>query len=160
MIKCFLQKNKGLILLVLGIVIIAAAAKDAITSPPATEKTEKTVAPNAYEYNARGRRDPFATLIVKLEAERKKGAVPIESYDIIEFKLSAILWNKSGYYALVSVPDGKNFTLKEGTTVGLHRGKVYKITKNSVIIREFLKDYRGTVKPKDTVLKLHREEEG
>ncbi len=35
---------------------------------------EKTVSLTAYEYNANGRRDPFATLIVKVETERKKGA--------------------------------------------------------------------------------------
>ena len=121
---------------------------------------EKTVSPNSYEYNAKGRRDPFATLIVKAEPERKKSSVPIENYGVNEFKLTAVLWSKSGRYALVSAPDGKNFAIREGTTIGLHRGKVDKIMKDSVIIKEFLKDYRGVVKPNYTVLKLHREEEG
>jgi Tfp pilus assembly protein PilP len=119
---------------------------------------EKTIAPIAYEYNAKGRRDPFATLIVKVEPERKKGSVPLENYGVNEFKLTAVLWTRSGFYALVSAPDGKNFTLREGTTIGLHGGKVDKIMKDSVIIREFLKDYRGIVKPSDTVIKLHQEE--
>jgi len=119
---------------------------------------EKTVPPIAYEYNAKGRRDPFATLIVKVETERKKGGVPLESYGVNEFKLSAVLWSESGFYALVLAPDGKSFTLRQGTTIGLHGGKVDKIREDSVIIKEFLKDYRGSVKPNYTVLKLHREE--
>jgi Tfp pilus assembly protein PilP len=119
---------------------------------------QKTVPPIAYEYNAKGRRDPFATLIVKAETERKKGGIPLENYGVNEFKLTAVLWSKSGFYALVSAPDGKSFTLRQGTTIGLHGGKVDKIRKDSVIIKEFLKDYRGRVNPNYTVLKLRREE--
>jgi|GEM_PF-963449 len=119
---------------------------------------EKAVSPIAYEYNAKGRRDPFTTLIVKVDAERKKGGVPLENYGVNEFKLTAVLWSKPGFYALVSGPDGKSFMLRVGTTIGIHGGKVDKIMKDSVMIKEFLKDYRGSVKPGYTVLKLHREE--
>ena len=166
-----MKKRIPLILSVLGIVIIisAAAAKTARSgietkrpdmSAAGTQQKvdERTVSPIAYEYNAKGRRDPFATLIVKVEPERKKGSVPLENYSVNEFKLTAVLWTKSGFYALVSAPDGKNFTLREGTTIGLHGGKVDKIMKDSVIIREFSKDYRGRVKPSYTVIKLHQEE--
>lgn len=131
-------------------------AAPAAASPGAAQLT---VVPAPFEYNALGRRDPFTSLIVQEETEKRKGAPPIESYDVADFKLSAILWNKTGFYALVSSPDGKNFTLREGTAIGLHNGKVYKITTDSVIIREFLKDYRGTVRPHDFVFKLHRGEE-
>lgn len=127
---------------------------------PAAGALQKVdVSPNSYEYNAKGRRDPFAPLIVKAEPERKKSSIPIKNYSVNEFRLRAVLWSKSGRYALVSAPDGKNFALREGTIVGLHGGKVDKILKDSVIIKEFLKDYRGVVKPNYTVLKLHREEE-
>jgi type IV pilus assembly protein PilP len=120
---------------------------------------ETTVPPIAYEYNPKGRRDPFATLIMKVEPQRKKGGVPLQNYGVHEFKLTAVLWSKSGYFALVAAPDGRSFAVREGTTIGLRGGKVDKITKDSVIIKEFLKDYRGRVKPNNTVLKLHREEE-
>ncbi|MBF0557900.1 MAG: pilus assembly protein PilP [Nitrospirae bacterium] len=129
-----------------------------VATPPGTART--TVAPPAYEYSSRGRRDPFASLLVQVETEKRKGAPPLESYDVTSFKLTAILWNKSGFYALFLSPDGKNFTLREGTIIGLHSGKVYKIAPDSVIIREFLKDYRGIVRPQDSVFKLRRGEEG
>lgn len=136
-------------------------------SVPKTDNTKTAAgapvpkeAASTYEYNSRGRRDPFATLIVKTEEEKRRGQGTIESYAVTEFKLTAVFWNESGFYGLVATPDGKNFSIRQGTVIGLHNGKVYKITKNSVIIREFEKNYRGKIVPKDTVLKLHREEEG
>ena len=120
---------------------------------------EKTVPSVAYEYSAKGRRDPFATLIQKPAGEGKKGSVPLENYDVTEFKLTGILWSNLEYYAVVLVPDGRNYIISQGRKIGLHGGSVYKIVKDSVIVRESLKDYRGNVKQKDTVLKLRREEE-
>jgi Tfp pilus assembly protein PilP len=141
-----------------------APVKQDITPPGAPQGAAERAAvpPIAYEYNSKGRRDPFATLIQKTAApsERKKGPNQLENYDLTEFKVTGILWSKSEYYAVVSAPDGKSYILNEGKKVGLHGGKVYKIVKDSVIVREFLKDYRGSDKPRDTVLKLRREEEG
>ncbi|MDI6800659.1 MAG: pilus assembly protein PilP [Thermodesulfovibrionales bacterium] len=113
-----------------------------------------------YEYSAKGRRDPFKTLIQKPEMNIKKGLIPIESYEVTDFKLIAIMWNKIGYYAVITLPDGKSYTIKEGVRLGLHGGKVQKITKDSVIVKENIKDYRGVLRTKDTILKLRREDEG
>jgi Tfp pilus assembly protein PilP len=44
-------------------------------------------------------------------------------------------------------------------TLGLYGGKVKEITENSVLIREQVKDYRGKLRIKDTILKLRKEEE-
>lgn len=44
-------------------------------------------------------------------------------------------------------------------TLGLQDGKVIKITPNSIVIREYTKDYRGNMKPRDAILKLHKGEE-
>ena len=91
---------------------------------------------------------------------KKKGASPFESYDIEEIKLLAIAWNKNNkYYALVMLPDKKTYTITEGMSLGLQGGKVEKITKDTVVIREFVKDYRGDIKPRDSILKLHKGEE-
>lgn len=122
------------------------------------EKKTVDVPVVAYEYNAKGRRDPFVPLIVKAEPEKKKGLKPIENYAVTEFKLVAILWNSAGYYAVITLPDGKSYTVREGMTLGLYGGKVYKMKADSVIIREQIKDYRGVPASKDTILKLRKEE--
>lgn len=113
-----------------------------------------------YEYSASNRRDPFMPLIVKEEEGKKpdKGIRPIERYAAADFKLIGVLWENSKYYAAITLPDGKSYTVVEGMKLGLHAGKVHKITKDSVIIREHVKDQKGRLSPKDTILKLRREE--
>ena len=134
--------------------------KKAVVNPADKPAETVSTAPVSavFEYAASGRRDPFSPLIVKAEAKPAKSMVPIESYEITEFKVIAILWNKAGYYSVITLPDGKSYTIKEGMKMGLHGGKVYKITKDAVVIREHVRDYKGTLSPKDTILKLRREE--
>ncbi|OGW39397.1 MAG: hypothetical protein A2Y97_12890 [Nitrospirae bacterium RBG_13_39_12] len=114
-----------------------------------------------YFYESRGRRDPFMPLIVipKQISTRKKGSSPMESFGVDEIILIAIASDKDKYYALVFLPDKKTYTITEGIALGLEGGKVDKITPNEVIITEYIKDYRGELKPKVTELKLHKEEE-
>ena len=125
----------------------------------ATEQPKK-VEQEEYKYEAKGRRDPFLSLvqIKKEKPTKKKGASPFESYDVDEITLMAIASDKNKYYALVSLPDKKSYTITEGMTLGLQGGKVQKITKDTVIIREFIRDYKGEVKSRDSILKLHKGE--
>jgi len=80
----------------------------------------KKVEKEEYLYDAKGRRDPFLPLItlVKQKPAKKKGAKPIESFDLEEIKLLAIAWDKNKYYALIMLPDRKTFTITEGMTLG------------------------------------------
>lgn len=113
-----------------------------------------------YTYTASSMRDPFMPLIIlKSEAEKKKGGSPIEDYEVSDFKLIAILWNKTAYYAMITLPDGKSYTIKTGAKLGINGGKVYKITKDSVIITEPARDYRGAIVQKEIIIKLRKEEE-
>ncbi len=133
---------------------VAAATQGAGPAVP-EEKVEKEV----YEYNAQGRRDPFMSLAVvaKEKPHFKKRANAIENYDVDEIKLTAIVWDNHEYYALVTLPDNKSYTIRKGMTLGLYGGKVQDITKDSVLIREQVKDYRGQLRTKDTLLKLRKE---
>jgi Tfp pilus assembly protein PilP len=121
----------------------------------------KKVVQEVYTYDSKGRRDPFLALVAisKEKPTKRKGASPIESFSIEEISLLAIARDKEKHYALIMLPDKKNFTITEGMTLGLQGGKVEKITDDMVVIREFVKDYKGNIEAKDTVLKLHKEEE-
>jgi Tfp pilus assembly protein PilP len=112
-------------------------------------------------YDAKGKKDPFLSLVelTKQKAVKKRGATPFESYDVEEVKILAIAWAKDKYYALIRLPDTKNYTITEGMAMGLQGGKVEKITKEMVVIREYVKDYKGDIKPRDAILKLHKGEE-
>lgn len=112
-----------------------------------------------YTYDPRGKRDPFLSLVTMLKQrpERKKGMTPFEIYSIDEINLLAIAWDDQKYYALIMLPDKKSYTITEGMKLGIYSGKVQKITKDTVIIREYVKDYRGEIKLRDSILKLRKE---
>jgi type IV pilus assembly protein PilP len=115
-----------------------------------------------YAYDAKGKRDPFLSLVtmLKQKPERRKGSTPFESYSVDEINLLAIAWDDQKYYALIMLPDKKSYTITEGMKLGLFGGKVQKITKDMIVIREYIKDYRGDLKPKDSILRLRKEEGG
>lgn len=127
------------------------------------KQEEKKVQVESYSYDPKGRRDPFLSIIEaskrEKEAEKKKMSTkPSEMYDVMDVKVIAIARDKDRYYAMVQLPDKKYFTLKEGMTLGLYGGKVVKINAGSVLVREYMKNYKGELQSKDIILKLRKEE--
>lgn len=115
-----------------------------------------------YIYNSKGRRDPFTSLIAVTKEKEKKGRVAgtLEGYDIGDFKLIATAQKEGQYYGLLLAPDNKSYTVREGTTLGLHKGKVKKIANDKVIIIEYIKDYKGKLTRREIVLELRKGKEG
>ncbi len=112
-----------------------------------------------YVYDPGVRRDPFMPLVLPEEILRKGGkriTGTLESYDISDFTLTAIAKKESEYYALVTAPDNKAYTVKEGTIIGLRKGKVTKITSNIITMIEYSKDYLGKIKSRQIFLELHK----
>ncbi|MEE8329324.1 MAG: pilus assembly protein PilP [Thermodesulfovibrionia bacterium] len=114
-------------------------------------------------YEPKGRRDPFIPLI-EIKAVKKADRKPrpvgtLESYDISDFKLIAIV-EKEGqkYYGLIRASDNKAFTVRLGTVLGLNKGKVKGITSDKLVIEEYIKDYKGELKPRKIVLDLRKGE--
>ncbi|MDA8083941.1 MAG: pilus assembly protein PilP [Nitrospiraceae bacterium] len=120
-------------------------------------KAEKEV----YAYDGKGRRDPFMSLIVNIKEkpQHRKKANPVENFDVDEIKLIAIVWEKNSYYAMITLPDGKSYTIRKGSVLGLNGGRVDDITKTSVRITEQVKNYKGQTVTKETILKLRQEGE-
>jgi len=146
--------------------------KDSITpktKPVAKVETEvqqppvETLKPEeqGYIYDPKGRPDPFKPLIAITKEKEKRARVigTPEGYDINEFKLIATAQRAGQYYGLLLAPDNKSYTVREGTILGLHRGRVKKITDDKVVIIEYIKDYKGGLKPRQIVLELRRGEE-
>lgn len=138
----------------------SAAKPDAQAARPDEKRGES----ETYIYNPKGRRDPFLSIIERTKRERasekkKKGGSPAEIYDLAEIRVIAIANDSKKYYAMVQFPDMKYFTITEGMALGLYGGRVIKINSDGVLIREHVKNYKGEVKPKDTILKLRKEEE-
>jgi Tfp pilus assembly protein PilP len=43
-------------------------------------------------------------------------------------------------------------------SLGIYSGKVVRIDARGVVVREYIKDYKGEIQPKDTILRLRKEE--
>lgn len=128
---------------------------------PAPEEKKSDI--EFYAYESKGRRDPFVSIIEASkkdrETEKKKRALkPYESYDVMDIRVIALARDHNKYYAMIQLPDKKYFTVREGMTLGLYGGKVVRIDAEGVVVREHIKDYRGEIQPRDTILKLHKEE--
>jgi len=139
----------------------AAQTPKAAAEAPAVQQEEPKVEKEVYIYDAKGRRDPFMSLIAvaKEKPHRIKKANPIENFDVDEIRLNAIVWDNKQHYAMITLPDGKSYTVRKGMTLGLYGGKVEEISKEYMLIREQVKDYRGQLRTKDTILKLRKEGE-
>jgi Tfp pilus assembly protein PilP len=141
------------ILLIMAVLVFGAPA-------PAQEEATKdiTTLKRVYEYDAKGRRDPFVSLVQKQEDIVRTGN-PLLDNDISQMRVVAIVWDKLGNrYANFGLPDGKYYTITEGMQIGLHGGSVEEILEDSVLIREQKPDFRGNLRPVDTYLRLRKEE--
>ncbi len=111
----------------------------------------------SYSYRPAGRRDPFRSLLIR---ERKvKGTTPLQQRGLGEINLVGIVWEGTGYAAMVETPDGKGYSIRVGTLVGLSGGRVKKITGNSVVIEEAYTDSNGVRRSKETMIELRTKEE-
>ncbi|MFN3740857.1 MAG: pilus assembly protein PilP [Thermodesulfovibrionales bacterium] len=160
-------------IVILTVPVLSCKKKGVQAPPPKAQKVQKVEGTQEEEKTSEEpvdfnppARDPFSSLILKAkqaDVRKPKGLhrfedYSFEDYSVDEFKLIAIVWNKADRYAMVTVPDGKSYTIKEGMTVGIHNGKVVKIEPKAVHIREFIKDYKGVERPRDVILKLREEE--
>jgi Tfp pilus assembly protein PilP len=111
---------------------------------------------DGYLYEQRNRRDPFIALIVPtkktLKKEEKIGT--LEGYDLNEFVLAAIAKRGDAYYALLSTPDNRSFTVIKGNIIGLNEGRVEDILEDKIVFVEYSRDYRGELKPKKITLEF------
>lgn len=89
--------------------------------------------------------NPFATFIRVVEAGSGEPSSPLECCDLMQFKISIIL-SGSGIekpYATVKTPSNKKLIVNEGMYMGLNRGKVVKINRDGITVKEPISDKTG-----------------
>ncbi len=109
-------------------------------------------------YDPTGKTDPFKSFIAKQEeiAEKKKSKPKtyLETLDLSQLELIAIIVGPKGNWAMVREAKGLGHVIKEGTKIGTKDGVVKKITDREVVVREEYRDFRGNIKHKDVSKKL------
>ena len=131
--------------------------KDKATPPAEAKKEEKKEGPK-YAYDPTGKTDPFKSFIAEQEEMEEKAKrrpkTYLETLDLSQLELIAIIVGAKGNYAMVKDSKGTGHVIQKGTAVGTNGGFVERISDKEVVIREEYKDFKGTVKYKDIAKKL------
>jgi type IV pilus assembly protein PilP len=134
-----------------------AIEKDKPAPPAEVKKEEKKEQPR-YTYDPTGKTDPFKSFIAEQEEmqekAKRKPKTYLETLDLSQLELIAIVVGAKGNYAMVKDSKGTGHVIQKGTAIGTNGGFVERITDQEVIIREEYKDFKGAVRYKDIAKKL------
>jgi type IV pilus assembly protein PilP len=135
----------------------SVSTPESAASPPVSMLP---VLPGEYSYNASGRREPFAAIVKDghLPGEDDQNLPPLQRISLTELNLIGIIWGGFGYSAMVQTPDGKGYTVRQGTRIGPNNGTVSSITENAVIVHERYTDVYGSKQVREYVKLLHAKE--
>ena len=115
-----------------------------IRTKPETQSRKGSV------YNPASKTDPFRSFLINHETvsqkTKKKPKTYLETLDLSQLDLTAIITSPKGNWAMVRDAKGVGYTIREGTPIGINRGVVYQIKEGEVIVREKYTDVKGRVK--------------
>jgi Tfp pilus assembly protein PilP len=86
-------------------------------------------------YEVKGRRDPFRALITPRAAvaAKPRPKTGLASLQVNELKLTGIVWEVRGYYALVEAPNGAGYVLRVNDIIG-EDARVAKISAETLTV--------------------------
>lgn len=126
-------------------------------SAPASASNAVVIAAK-YSYDPTGKTDPFKSFIAEQESvEEKRVRKPrtyLETLDLSQLELIAIISGPKGNWAMVRDSKGVGHVIQKGTLIGTNSGAVYAVTEKEIIVREEYKDFRGNVQHRDIAKKL------
>ena len=125
------------------------------TEPTAEKETEET----PYSYDPTNKVDPFKSFItIREELEekeaREKPRTYLETLDLSQLTISAIIMAGAEHWALVRDSKGDGHVIKVGTPIGSRGGRVTEILEDKVVVRESFRDIRGRELSRERILKL------
>ncbi len=139
--------------------VVAALFLFPVTAPVLCADTGGTD-PGAYRYDPEGKSDPFKPFIEivagKKEVVEAVPLPPLQRFAVGEFRLTGIVWTAGKKIAIVKTPEGKRYTLRRGTPLGVNGGRVVKILPDSVVVVEKIKDFSGEVHTERVILALKK----
>ena len=92
-----------------------------------------------FDYDARGRRDPFAQPVA--DVPMAPGAthgplLPLQSFEVAQLRVVGILWNVRSPKAMIKDPDGKLHIVGTNTKVGPRNGYIAVIREGELVVVE------------------------
>jgi type IV pilus assembly protein PilP len=121
-------------------------------------------------YDSTGKLNPFLPLIQEKEEKSAAGLVvdekpkrvltPLEKMELSQIKLVAVILMKNRQLAMVEEATGKGYEVTIGTYMGKNNGQVSKINQSSIVVKEYMKDYKGKLQARFQEIKLQKKEGG
>ncbi len=92
-----------------------------------------------FEYQARGRRDPFTRPTVDkpvAEGAYHGPFLPLQRFNLTDLKLTAIIWDVSRPKAMIIDPDQKVHIVGPNTKIGKNNGYIAAIREGEIVVVE------------------------
>ena len=126
------------------------------TDPMAVQEGQPIDQPG-YAYRPDGRRDPFLAIVqdANKAVEVNLSVPPLQRVNLSEVTLIGVVWGGFGYIAMVQTPDGRGYTVREGTRIGSSDGLVSSITAEGLTIKEPFSDIFGRKEMREQIIPLH-----
>jgi len=92
-----------------------------------------------FDYDARGRRDPFAQ---KMADQAVSGGpvhgplLPLQRFELNQLRVTAILWDVKRPQAMIKDPNGSIYIVTPNSKIGPHNGYVAAIREGEIVIIE------------------------
>ncbi len=126
--------------------------RSSATSPPPQERLDFT-----------GRKDPFRSYVVVTKAalplpSLSANQLPIQKYEVNQFKVIGIIAGLEENRAMVQDPGGSSYVIKEGSLIGSRNGRVTKILPRYIEVLEQYREENGKIRNRVVKLTLPRKE--
>jgi type IV pilus assembly protein PilP len=120
------------------------------------------VPPSKYVFVTENRRDPFLPfLLIKGPADAAadlSAQTPLQQYETIQYRLSAVIVGYGQPMVMVISPDGKSHVVRKGMKIGKEGGTVIQINKEGFLVEEKYRDLSDVVRTNILEIKLPKRE--
>lgn len=113
---------------------------------------------DAFDYDPRGRRDPFAQPIADKPVEQgvmHGPLLPLQKYGVNQLRLVGIIWDVRHPKALIRDPDGQTHVVGTNTKIGPKNGYIAVIREGEMVVVETV-EQDGKLAPTSQVVKIAR----
>lgn len=166
-------------LLLLSAIICVGACKKEEQKPaaPAPKSAVKPVvpvqkrissalpaAPGSAQLDFTTKKDPFKPFVVvapkapSVSGKPRLGMLPIQNYDVAQFKVIGIVAGLKENRAMIVDPAGKGYVVRPGMLIGKNDGRITRITSSAIEVLESYRNDSGKVRKNVVKLTLPRKE--
>jgi type IV pilus assembly protein PilP len=132
----------------------AVAAAPTLAAAPESERVEPQA---SYSYNPVGKPDPFRNPLNDICCELPPPSLcnePLCRYELEQLKLSGVISGLANPVAVVESPQGKSYSIYQGSKVGRNGGVVKQVLRDSLVVAEAIQDDQGRTSVHETILRM------